>query len=596
MLPAASVRTGGSRQLASSGPAPPENTKDIIMIYEEDAEEWALYLKEVFLHVVKREAVLLYCLENYSFWDFELLSLNSYKCKLLILSNGLLKDLSPKKCQFLEKVLHSPESVVTLLCGVTSSDQLYKLLNIPGGRWEMSTEQEPQDYIAVIESIILRDSEDYLEVNIPTDLGVEHSREISKRKEIEELSKASRDTIPLAMVLPTEIPCEMFMIVKDKPGQCRLSLVEQATSSVEMRKQMKLFVTDKNCLVLKEFEVTPKLAVVSAYAKSYKNICEVFKLEISTNVYSEGRGYSSDFPAGSLNVRVYCDGVMKATTEMKYCTTAKAVENLLGATCPGDGVCQKDTDELDDILSSVFKHEIPYYEFPAFQPEIDPQKERTHFKELPTLLHCAAKFGLKNLAIHLLQCSGATWASKMKNFEGSDPAHIAERHGHKELKKIFEDFSLLILPRIILFKLFKNSRKGKETCANESDQREANVGKKMKAFQMDSSTLVPDTFKKKMFQMLQFSKRFGKLVDGKKLVNPFLKSVENLLMENSQKAALFYLASSFRATSHRLPNSTIRCNMVNIRCDANFSGQASVVEEAPVIFDGKQDRVQWLYC
>lgn len=56
------------------------------------------------------------------------------------------------------------------------------------------------------------DSEDYLEVNIPTDLGVEHSREISKRKEIEELSKASRDTIPLAMVLPTEIPCEVSKI------------------------------------------------------------------------------------------------------------------------------------------------------------------------------------------------------------------------------------------------------------------------------------------------------------------------------------------------------------------------------------------------
>ncbi|XP_011219645.1 B-cell scaffold protein with ankyrin repeats isoform X1 [Ailuropoda melanoleuca] len=403
MLPAASVRTGGSRQLASSGPAPPENTKDIIMIYEEDAEEWALYLKEVFLHVVKREAVLLYCLENYSFWDFELLSLNSYKCKLLILSNGLLKDLSPKKCQFLEKVLHSPESVVTLLCGVTSSDQLYKLLNIPGGRWEMSTEQEPQDYIAVIESIILRDSEDYLEVNIPTDLGVEHSREISKRKEIEELSKASRDTIPLAMVLPTEIPCE-------NPGEIFIILRDEVIGdTVEVE-----FTSNSKC-------------VRTQPTRWNKTVWHMKAL---------------DFPAGSLNVRVYCDGVMKATTEMKYCTTAKAVENLLGATCPGDGVCQKDTDELDDILSSVFKHEIPYYEFPAFQPEIDPQKERTHFKELPTLLHCAAKFGLKNLAIHLLQCSGATWASKMKNFEGSDPAHIAERHGHKELKKIFEDFSI----------------------------------------------------------------------------------------------------------------------------------------------------------
>lgn len=46
--------------------------------------------------------------------------------------------------------------------------------------------------------------------------------------------------------------------------------------------------------------------------------------------------------------------------------------------------------------------------------------------------------------------------------------------------------------------------------------------------------------------MLQFSKRFGKLVDGKKLVNPFLMSVANLSMENSQKAALLYLSSSFQ--------------------------------------------------
>lgn len=66
----------------------------------------------------------------------------------------------------------------------------------------------------------------------------------------------------------------------------------------------------------------------------------------------------------------------------------------------------------------------------------------THFEQLPTLLHCAAKFGLKRLAIHLLQCSGATWASQMKNKEGSDPACIAERCGHEELKKIFEEFAV----------------------------------------------------------------------------------------------------------------------------------------------------------
>ncbi|XP_070470268.1 B-cell scaffold protein with ankyrin repeats isoform X10 [Equus przewalskii] len=323
MLPAAPGGPGASRARSPCGPAPPdydrehnlavsrlvtlplpEHMKDIVMLYEEEAAEWALYLREILLHVVEREAILLYLLENFSLRDLELLSLNSYKCKLLILSNSLLKNLTPKKCQFLEEVLRSPESVVTLLCGVKSADHLYQVLNIPGGRGEISTEQEPEDYISVIESVIFR-----------------------------------------------------------------------------------------------------------------------------------------DFPAGPVNVNVYCDGIMKATAEIKYYTTARAKECSLGVAGPGDGVCWSDMDELDDILTYIFKYEIPYYEFRSLQTGVCPPKEYTHFKELPTLLHCAAKFGLKNLAVHLLQCSGATWASKMKNLESSDPAHIAERHGHKELKKIFEDFS-----------------------------------------------------------------------------------------------------------------------------------------------------------
>lgn len=371
------------------------------MIYEEDAEEWALYLREVFLHVVKSEAILLYRLENYSLRDLEWLSLNSYKCKLLILSDSLLKDLTPKKCQFLEKVLHSPESVVTLLCGVNSSDQLYKLLNIRGGSWEISTEQGPEDYISVIESIVFRGSEDYVQFDIPIDLRVEHPGELSERVETEELSETSRSTIPLAMVLPTEIPCE-------NPGEIFIILRDEVIGTVEVE-----FTSNNKCI-----RIQPALWNKTAWCMK-----------------------ALDFPAGPINVNVYCDGVIKATTEIKYYTTEKAMERP-GAAGPGDDVPQNDIEELDDILTSIFKQEIPCYEFQSLQTEIYPQKEYTHFKELPTLLHCAAKFGLKNLAVHLLQCSGASWASKMKNVEGSDPAHIAERHGHKELKKIFEDFSI----------------------------------------------------------------------------------------------------------------------------------------------------------
>lgn len=42
--------------------------------------------------------------------------------------------------------------------------------------------------------------------------------------------------------------------------------------------------------MLKKFEVTQELELIPTYAKSYKNTCEVFKLEILTNVYVEGRG------------------------------------------------------------------------------------------------------------------------------------------------------------------------------------------------------------------------------------------------------------------------------------------------------------------
>ncbi|XP_037686271.1 B-cell scaffold protein with ankyrin repeats [Choloepus didactylus] len=408
MLRGAPGKADGSQDRLPCGLAPPENTRDILVIYEEDAKEWALYLKEVFLHVVEREAILLYRLENSSLRHLELLSLNTYKCKLLILSNSLLKDLTAKKCQFLENILYSTESVVTLLCGVKSSDQLYKLLNISGGKLEISTEQEPEDYISVIKSVIFRGSEDYFEVNMPTDLGRECSVEISERREIEELSETSRSSKPLAMVLPSEIPCE-------NPGEIFIILRDEVIgNTVEIE-----FTSNNKCIRTRPALWNKTVWCMKAF----------------------------DFPAGSVYVNIYCDGILKATTEIKYYTTAKEMECLSRVTDPGDGMHQNDIKELDDVLTSIFKHEIPYYEFKFLLTEICPQKEYIHSEELPTLLHCAAKFGLKNLAIHLLRCSGATWASQMKNMKGSDPAHIAERHGHKELKEIFEDFTIQEISR-----------------------------------------------------------------------------------------------------------------------------------------------------
>ncbi|XP_045140262.1 B-cell scaffold protein with ankyrin repeats [Echinops telfairi] len=370
------------------------------MIYEEDAEEWALYLREVFSHAVKKETIMLYCLENFSLRHFESLKMNSYKCKLLILSNSLLTDLTPKKCQFLEKVLQSPGSVVTLLCGVKSSDQLYKLLNISGDRLEISTEQEPEDYISLIRSVLFKGSENSFEANIPTDLPGGHANEIGQGKETEELPGALEASKPLAVVLPSEVSCEnpgeIFIILKD----------EVIGDTVEVE-----FISNN-----KSIRTRPALWNKTVWCMK-----------------------ALDFPAGSVRVNVYGDGTVKAEAEIKYYAMAKDMAFQTADT--GYRTCQVCLLLVMVALYACRSWAIsrePEEELMALRYDAD-----SHFKELPTLLHCAAKFGLTNLATHLLHCSGASWASKMKNTEGSDPMHIAKMHGHRALQKAFEDFAIL---------------------------------------------------------------------------------------------------------------------------------------------------------
>ncbi|KAM8970695.1 B-cell scaffold protein with ankyrin repeats [Sarcophilus harrisii] len=381
---------------------PSENMKILLVLYEQEAKEWALYLRDVLLHIVKIEAMMLYSLTNSSAQHLELLGLNTYKCKLLILSNSLLKGLTPRKCRFLDTLLHSPESVVILLCGVKSSDELYELLTISPGSQEISTEQEPEDYISVIRSIIERGSQNYFEVNNPIEIGTELCIETNMTREMGAASKMPENSMSSVLVLPTRISCEdpgdIFILLKDEIIGDNIE-IEFATESKCIRTQPPLWSKTVRCMK------------------------------------------ALDFPAGSVNVNVYCDGNIKATTEIKYYTIENEIEHPLKEADPGTVIQQASLEELDAILTSIFKAEIPHYDLRYLQQEMHHQ-ENKQFQELPTLLHCAAKFGLKNLAVHLLQCSGASWASKAGNREGANPAHIAESQGHKELKRIFEEFSI----------------------------------------------------------------------------------------------------------------------------------------------------------
>uniref|UniRef100_A0A8C3QMS6 B cell scaffold protein with ankyrin repeats 1 n=1 Tax=Cyanoderma ruficeps TaxID=181631 RepID=A0A8C3QMS6_9PASS len=99
-------------------------------------------------------------------------------------------------------------------------------------------------------------------------------------------------------------------------------------------------------------------------------------------------------------------------------------------------------EKVDNVLTSLLRSKISTYEFSPLQSEKEHHHQAdSHLEEFPTLLHCAARFGLKNLATFLLSCPEATRACKITNKYGDDPESIAKKHGHKELRKLIKELS-----------------------------------------------------------------------------------------------------------------------------------------------------------
>uniref|UniRef100_A0A663E8B8 B-cell scaffold protein with ankyrin repeats n=1 Tax=Aquila chrysaetos chrysaetos TaxID=223781 RepID=A0A663E8B8_AQUCH len=353
------------------------------VIYEQEAEEWALYLKSLFGHIVNEGGILLYNLETSSFKHQELLSLPCYKCKLLILSCGLLNCLNQKRSYFLEQVLKPPDDVVILLCGVENSDILYEILTLDRGSEEISADQEPEEYLSVITGIIQPDVR-----------GASEKMDLSFKTEV--LSETLETNEQSILVLPGRIPCEnpgeIFILLKDE--------IDDETLEIE-------FIADNQR--------------IRTQPASWNKMVKYMK--------------ALDFPAGPVYVNVYCGGVIKTTAQIEYYTALEEIEQIFKKVAdPIAFTCQ--VKKLDNVLTLLLKSKISAYEFSPFQSE----EEHHQQAKFPTLLHCAARFGLKNLATFLLNCPEATQACKIANKYGDDPASIAEKHGHRELRKLIKEF------------------------------------------------------------------------------------------------------------------------------------------------------------
>ncbi|XP_009983836.1 PREDICTED: B-cell scaffold protein with ankyrin repeats-like, partial [Tauraco erythrolophus] len=329
--------------------------KDILVIYEQEAEDWALYLKSLFGHIVNEEGILLYNLKTSSFKHQELFSLPRFKCKLLILSCGLLNCLNRKRSYFLEQVLKPPDNVVILLCGVENSEILYEILTLDGGSKEISTDQEPEEYLSVVTGIIQLgkpqnenpgDSLPYIyEVVLgdghqtSSDVNLSDVREASEKTDLgfktEEISDTLETNEQSILVLPGRISCEnpgeIFILLKDE--------IEDETLEIE-------FIGDNQ-----QIRTRP--------ASWNKNIKYMKAL---------------DFPAGPVRVNVYRGGVIKTTVQIEYYTALDEIEHIFKKVAdPIAFICQvlkfSSVEKLDNVLTMLLKSEISTYEFNPFQSE-----------------------------------------------------------------------------------------------------------------------------------------------------------------------------------------------------------------------------------
>ncbi|XP_051988069.1 B-cell scaffold protein with ankyrin repeats-like isoform X3 [Xyrauchen texanus] len=133
-------------------------TKDLLIIYESEAEQWASYLRFHLVGPIPEAGICCYDIAMVTSRQDDFLQLGGYKCKLLILSRGMLEGLCQLHRFFLARVLRPETRVVILLCGVESLDPLLELVPLRGEKFlQISSEQEPQEYCMAVAEIVNKD-------------------------------------------------------------------------------------------------------------------------------------------------------------------------------------------------------------------------------------------------------------------------------------------------------------------------------------------------------------------------------------------------------------------------------------------------------
>nr|XP_010969594.2 phosphoinositide 3-kinase adapter protein 1 [Camelus bactrianus] len=457
---------------------------DILIVYSLDAEEWCQYLQDLFLssRQVHSQKTLTYRLGPKTSFSAEDLSFFlSTRCIVVLLSAELVQCFcQPALLPLLQRAFHPPHRIVRLLCGVQDSEEFLDFFPDWAHWQELTCEDEPETYVAAVKKAISEDSG----CDSVTDTETEDEKVLSYSKQ----QGLPPETPPgNLMVIGLFNGCACYNLSMFTLSYCNLSgwdpwqaasarhrtrdpspaLEQPHWAELELREPQRPsgsapsqgtqeeegmvtglpFQAETTIYVFVRCKLDERVTTEAEFSpEDSPSIRAEAKLENEYTVSVKAPNLSS----GNVSLKIYSGNLLVCETVISYYTDMEEIGNLLSkAANPVEFMCQAfkivpyNTETLDKLLTESLKNNIPasgLHLFGINQLEEEDMMTNQRNEELPTLLHFAAKYGLKNLTALLLTCPGALQAYSVANKHGHYPNTIAEKHGFRDLRQFIDEY------------------------------------------------------------------------------------------------------------------------------------------------------------
>lgn len=156
---------------------------------------------------------------------------------------------------------------------------------------------------------------------------------------------------------------------------------------------------------------------------------------------------------GEVNFRVLVDGKLAGTRQLKYASNVEKYNSLtqmyvhqLSSLCSLLTDRKISSSEIDNCLANIFDPEssadaaVPIEAFELLFGIYRYSANESSAVELPTMLHFAAKHGLKELTAKLTDLPDACLAHAIRNVDSKMPEDLARSHKHMSLSSFLENF------------------------------------------------------------------------------------------------------------------------------------------------------------